>query len=57
MSQEIMEKVKLIKSKDETIQKLQQLDTVEEAICQNCAKSLEESFMASARKMQDDDKK
>ena len=44
-----MEKVKLIKSKDETIAKLQQLSTVEEAICQNCKNSLEESFIASAR--------
>ena len=44
-----MERVKLIKSKDETISKLQQLGTVEEAICQNCKNSLEESFIASAR--------
>ena len=43
-----MERVKLIKSKDETIAKLQQLQTVEEAICQNCKNSLEESFIASA---------
>ena len=49
MTQEIMERVKLIKSKDETIAKLQQLSTVEEAICQNCKNSLEESFIASAR--------
>ena len=44
-----MERVKLIKSKDETIAKLQQLSPVEEAICQNCKNSLEESFIASAR--------
>ena len=50
MTQDIMERVKLIKSKDETIAKLQQLGTVEEAICQNCKNSLEESFIASARK-------
>ena len=49
MTQEIMERVKLIKSKDETIAKLQQLPSVEEAICQNCKNSLEESFIASAR--------
>ena len=49
MTQEIMERVKLIKSKDETIAKLQQPSTVEEAICQNCKNSLEESFIASAR--------
>ena len=49
MTQEIMERVKLIKSKDETIAKLQQLSPVEEAICQNCKNSLEESFIASAR--------
>lgn len=49
MTQDIMERVKLLKSKDETIAKLQQLATVEEAICQNCKNSLEESFIASAR--------
>jgi len=49
MTQEIMERVKLLKSKDETISKLQQLQTVEEAICQSCKNSLEESFIASAR--------
>lgn len=49
MTRDVMEKVKLIKSKDETIAKLQQLSTVEEAICQNCKNSLEESFIASAR--------
>ena len=54
MTQEIMERVKLIKSKDETIAKLQQLGTVEEAICQNCKNSLEESFIASARKKEPD---
>ena len=49
MTQETMERMKLLKSKDETIAKLQQLDIVEEAICQNCKHSLEESFIASAR--------
>ena len=33
MAQDTMERIKLIKSKDETISKLQQLGTVEEAIC------------------------
>jgi hypothetical protein len=33
MSHELMERIKQIKTKDETIAKLQQLDTVEEAIC------------------------
>ena len=50
-----MERVKLIKSKDDTIAKLQQLGTVEEAICQNCKNSLEESFIASARKHEPED--
>lgn len=44
MQQQMMEKAKLLKSKEDTISKLQQLDTVEEAICQNCKNSLEESF-------------
>ena len=52
-----MERVKLLKSKDETISKLQQLGTVEEAICQNCKNSLEESFIASARKRDPEENK
>ena len=51
MTQELMERVKQIKIKDETISKLQSLAPVEEAICQKCQNSLEESFIAqSARK-------
>ena len=49
-----MERVKMIKSKDETIQKLKSFAPVEEAICQKCQQSLEESFIVqSARKESD----
>jgi hypothetical protein len=40
-----MDRVKVLKLKDEQIQKLQtQCNTVEEAICTKCQNSLEESF-------------
>lgn len=55
LTQELMERVKMIKSKDDTISKLKSLAPVEEAICQKCSQSLEESFvMQSARKEQQD---
>ena len=50
MTQELMERVKMLKLKDETISKLKSLQTVEEAICQKCQNSLEESFIMNARK-------
>jgi len=50
MTQELMERVKMLKLKDETISKLKSLQTVEEAICQKCQNSLEESFIMTARK-------
>lgn len=33
MGHELMERIRQLKTRDETIAKLQQLDTVEEAIC------------------------
>ena len=50
MTHELMERVKMIKAKDDTINKLK-CAPVEEAICQKCQNSLEESFIqTSARK-------
>ena len=46
-----MDRVKVLKLKDEQIQKLQtQCNTVEEAICAKCQNSLEESFYQSESK-------
>lgn len=51
MSRDVMERAKQIKEKDQQIQKLQgQCDVVEEAICQKCQNSLEESFYHSDSK-------
>ena len=45
MTQELMERLKQLKARDEQIAKLKSLAPVEEAICQKCSNSLEESFV------------